>query len=184
MLHYGAAAPIQGKDRMEKLTKAAFAGMLLGACLLAHATDSVQLPNKIPYAQDNDIAGKIKRECPINEQLSEFIVSYAKARNIAMKTVDATDPTMRGRVLVLEITDSVSSGNAFIGHRKATAVSGALYQDGEKIGSFRGERDSMGGAFGGFKGSCSVLGRTVKALGSDIATWLAAPSEDAQLGDL
>jgi hypothetical protein len=47
-------------------------------------------------------------------------------------------------------------------------------------GSFRGER----GAFAGFKGSCSVLGHTVKALGSDIADWLVKPSEDADLGDL
>jgi hypothetical protein len=42
----------------------------------------------------------------------------------------------------------------------------------------------MGGAFGGFKGSCSVLGRTVKALGKDIAQWLVQPAKGSQLGDL
>jgi hypothetical protein len=42
----------------------------------------------------------------------------------------------------------------------------------------------MRGAFAGFKDSCSVLGRTVKAIGSDIADWLLKPSEDADLGDL
>jgi hypothetical protein len=29
-----------------------------------------------------------------------------------------------------------------------------------------------------------VLGRTVQALGSDIAGWLAQPGKDSQLGDL
>jgi hypothetical protein len=42
----------------------------------------------------------------------------------------------------------------------------------------------MGGAFGGFKGNCSVLGRTVRALGEDIAGWLAQPGKDGMLGDL
>jgi len=42
----------------------------------------------------------------------------------------------------------------------------------------------MGGAFGGFKGNCSVLGRTVKALGEDIAGWLTHPDKDGLLGDL
>jgi hypothetical protein len=41
----------------------------------------------------------------------------------------------------------------------------------------------MGGAFAGFKGSCSVLGRTVEALGEDIGGWLAAPRDGASLGD-
>ncbi len=42
----------------------------------------------------------------------------------------------------------------------------------------------MGGLFAGFKGSCSVLGRTVKAIGKDIAEWLVNPVLDADLGDL
>jgi hypothetical protein len=41
----------------------------------------------------------------------------------------------------------------------------------------------MGGAFAGYKGSCSVLGRTIKAIGKDVAEWMKAPSKDAQLGD-
>jgi hypothetical protein len=63
-------------------------------------------------------------------------------------------------------------------------VRGKLYQDGKEIGAFTGRRNSMGGAFGGFKGSCSVLGRTVKALGKDIAQWLVQPAKGSQLGDL
>jgi hypothetical protein len=87
-------------------------------------------------------------------------------------------------ILDVHIKDASSRGNAFTGHHKSTLVVGKLYQDGELIGSFTGRRDSMGGMFAGYKGSCSVLGRTVKALGKDIAEWLKAPTMDAQLGDL
>jgi hypothetical protein len=169
---------------MQNLSTAAAAVFLSLAFSAAHATDAVQVPAKVQYAADNDIAGAIKRECPLGDQLADFIIDYAKDEHVEVKRVDKTDATMPGRVLVVEITDSISRGNAFLGHHKATRVRGALYQDGQKIGSFTGERDSMGGAFAGFKGSCSVLGRTVKALGSDIAQWLSAPSDGAQLGDL
>jgi hypothetical protein len=42
----------------------------------------------------------------------------------------------------------------------------------------------MGGAFGEFRGSCSVLSGAVKELGEDMAGWLAAPEMNAQLRDL
>ncbi len=83
-----------------------------------------------------------------------------------------------------EITDAVSMGNPFLGHHKFTRVDGTLYESGRAVASFKGRRNSMGGAFGGFKGPCSVLGRTVKVLGQDIATWLKRPVDGARLGDM
>lgn len=165
-------------------TAAALATFLSLGVSVAHATDAVQVPAKVAYAANNEIAGAIKRECPLGEQLSDYIIAYTKEQHVAVRSVESTAADQPGRVLVLEITDAISRGNAFIGHHKATRVRGALYQDGHKVGSFVGERDSMGGAFAGFKGSCSVLGRTVKALGKDIAQWLARPDDGAQLGDL
>lgn len=168
---------------MKDVSKIA-AGVALAAACAAASAEPVKLPRSVPYAQDNDVAGNIKNECRLGDQLAGFIAEYAKQRGIATETVAATDDKTPGRVLVIEIRNAESQGNAFIGHRKSTGVRGALYQDGAKVGSFRARRDSMGGAFAGFKGSCSVLGRTVKALGGDIAEWLAKPSENAELGDL
>lgn len=148
----------------------------------AEAT-SVSVPNPVPYAEDAEIAGKIKSECRIDAQLAEFIRAYAEARGDEVEFHGADAPRT-GRVLEIEIRDAVSGGNAFIGHRKSTSIRGKLVADGEVIGTFRGRRDSMGGAFAGYKGSCSVLGRTVKALGKDVADWLAAPAMDSDLGDL
>ncbi|HET7557541.1 MAG TPA: hypothetical protein VFK08_05640 [Rhodanobacteraceae bacterium] len=160
------------------------ASLLLAAAGIAQAADTVTLPKPVPYAADNDIAGNIKRECKITEQLPDFIAQAAKAHGIDTTFADSVNPQMPGRVLDVEITDAVSEGNAWIGHHKSTSVRGKLYQDGKLIGSFRGKRYSMGGMFAGYKGSCSVLGRTVEALGKDIGTWLVTPTMDADLGDL
>jgi hypothetical protein len=157
---------------------------LLLLCGVAHATDPVLVPLSVPFSEDAEIAGKIKTECHINDQLGEFIAKFAKEKNVATHSVQATNKDMPGRVLVVEIRDAISEGNPFIGHHKSTSVRGALYQDGTLLGNFKGRRNSMGGFGAGYKGSCSVLGRTVRALGEDIAGWMAAPSADAQLGDL
>jgi len=163
------------------MSKAVFF-IALAAVSTGAAADTIQVAKPVPYAEDNDIAGNIKRECRINEQLSDYIKQFAPAgKDIAFYDGEAPDA---GTVLDVEIRDAVSSGNAFVGHRKYVSVRGKLVEDGKVVGSFKGRRDSMGGMFAGYKGSCSVLGRTVKALGKDIGEWLAAPTMDADLGDL
>ena len=44
-------------------------------------------------------------------------------------------------------------------------------------------RGGGGGAFGGYKGTCAILGRCVQAIGKDVGGWLLAPSMNAKLGD-
>lgn len=166
------------------------AALLCGGVSVARAADPGASPNAvnvqtvIPFAQDAVIAGAVKRECQLGEKLSGFIKEYAQEKGVAVTQVAQTSATSGGRSLVLEISDSVAEGNAFLGHHTHTTVKGKLYQDGAQIGNFIGRRNSMGGAFGGFKGNCSVLGRTVKTLGEDIAEWLTQPGKDGMLGDL
>ena len=148
------------------------------------SASELSLPRPVPFAEDSDIAGNIRRECNLGDKLAEFIAQFADAKGVATRFVASDAAPSEGRFLAVEIRDALSVGNAFTGHRKSTSVRGRLYEDGQVVGSFRGRRDSMGGMFAGYKGSCSVLGRTVKALGQDIAEWLAAPSMDADLGDL
>lgn len=140
---------------------------------------SVQLQRPVPYVQDNDISDAIKNECRIGEQLADFVKQYSSVP-IEFSNGPASG---KGRVLQLEIVDAVSMGNAWLGHQKFTKVRGTLLQDGQKVAGFKGRRNSMGGAFAQYKGSCSVLGRTVQALGEDIGHWLANPVDGANLGD-
>lgn len=74
-------------------------------------------------------------------------------------------------------------GDAFIGHQQFARAKGALYQEGPAIGNSLARRYSTGGAFASYAGSCSILGRTVEAIGKDVAEWMPAPTRDARLGD-
>lgn len=171
-------------------TAIVMAALLCSAVFVARAADhpatspAVNVATVVPYAPDAVIAGAVKRECHLGEKLSGFIKEYGQDNGVAVTQVERADASSAGRVLVLQISDAVADGNAFIGHHTYTTVKGKLYQDGAEVGNFVGRRNSMGGAFGGFKGNCSVLGRTVKALGEDIAGWLARPGKDGMLGDL
>ena len=138
-----------------------------------------------PFSEDAEIAKKVRTECvKLNEQLPAYTKEFGAEFGVQVTLVDTLETSAPGRVLQVEIVDAVSQGNAFIGHQKFARVQGRLYEDGTVVASFKGRRDSMGGAFAGYKGSCSVLGRTMKALGKDIATWLMNPVDGARLGDM
>lgn len=158
--------------------------LFFGAIAAAQAADTVTVQSSTPYAHDALVAGAVRRECKLPQELPAFIREYSKEDGTTVVLSPQASASSAGRVLTLEFVEVSSDGNAFIGHHKSTTVRGKLYQDGAEIGNFVGRRNSMGGAFGGFKGSCSVLGRTVKALGKDIAGWLVKPGKDSQLGDL
>lgn len=143
----------------------------------AQAATSVQ--RVIPYQQDNEVSDAIKAECQLGEKLAGFVQEYAAGEVVLQDALD----TSNGRALQLEIIDSGNMGNAFTGRQTYTRIRGTLFQDGQQVATFKARRNSMGGAFAGFKGACSVLGRTVKTLGKDVAGWLQDPRDGASLGD-
>jgi len=144
---------------------------------------AIKIQKLIPFAKGTPIAANIINDCNLDKQLSEFIHAYAVGEGVGMIRNNVVSKETKGKVLVVAITNAVSSGNAFIGHRKYTSIKGTLYDNGEKGASFTAARLSGGGAFSGFKSSCSVLGRTVKVLGHDVMLWLKNPSDGAHLGD-
>lgn len=148
------------------------------------AAGTITLVNAVPYTPDNEIRKNILNECTtLGEKLSSFTQSYSKKKSVTVELVDGVDIAGPGRILAMEITDAVSSGNAFIGHRKFVGIRGTLWENGEKIASFDGQRGSGGGMWAQYKSSCAVLGRCVKRLGKDVAEWLENPEDDAELGD-
>ncbi|MFK7913332.1 MAG: hypothetical protein AB8B93_05415 [Pseudomonadales bacterium] len=137
------------------------------------AAEPFRVQGTIPYAEDNRIARNITSECTeLGVKLSDFLVKFAKKKGIEVKQVGELNPADAGRNLVIEITDAVSRGNAFIGHQKYMEARAELFVDGESKGEQFYHRDSMGGFGAGYKSSCSVLGRTSKALGKDFSVWL------------
>lgn len=174
-----ALAAGQGMAQTAEAAGAA-AGDAAATATEAASVAAIRLQAPVPYAEDNDISDAIKTECTIGQQLADFVKQYSAE---PVELVAGPADTASGKVLQLEIVDAVSMGNAWMGHQKFTKVRGTLFEDGAEVASFKGRRNSMGGMFAGFKGSCSVLGRTVEVLGEDIATWLKDPVDGANLGD-
>lgn len=147
------------------------------------SAQTVKVQSFIPYKKDAAIAANIKTECALNSQLSENIQAYGNDYNVAIVRSPSLNKDAHGKVLMLEITEAVSQGHAFVGHRKFVKIAGTLYNDGKKVAAYTATRFSGGGFWGAYKGSCSVLSRTVKTLGKDTALWLSSPVDGAHLGD-
>ena len=158
--------------------------LTIGYCQAAMAGgDTVYINQSAPYVNARTIAKAILDECDLPLQQSELIAQLANEKGITVVRDNEAVKAGKGRILQVEITSAMSGGNAFIGHRKQVSVQGRLFENGTEIGDFIGIRSSMGGAFGGFKGSCSVLGRCVKTLAEDISAWLQNPAKDSRIGE-
>ncbi|MGN6092371.1 MAG: hypothetical protein ACTHOL_08475 [Luteibacter jiangsuensis] len=158
--------------------------LMCAAAPAAFAADSVTVQKPVSINDDADVPQAVLDECKLDSEVPDAVAAKAKEAGVTTMFADKVSGSEKGRTLLMEITDVVSDGNAFLGHHKSMTVRGKLYQDGNVVATFRDRRNSMGGAFGGFKGNCAVLARTAKAIGEDIGEWLAAPKMDARLGDL
>lgn len=167
---------------MRHSMRAAAAALL--CCATPAMAAEIHVQDPVPFSESSIIADNIKAECRMGAQLATALGSNAPAHGNTI--VFSAEPvnTAHGRALALELVEAQSAGNAFSGHFKSAAVRGVLYQDGQKVATVTARRTSRGGAFAGFKGSCDVLERTVNAIGSDLATWLANPVDGARLGDI
>jgi hypothetical protein len=161
-------------------SKRAAVAVLL-CCASPAFAGTVHVQDPVPFSESAYIADNIKTECRMGAQLATALGSNAP--KFGNTIVFDSEAVTQGRVLQLELVEAQSAGNAFSGHFKSATVRGVLLDDGQKVAAVTARRVSRGGAFGGFKGSCDVLERTVNAIGADLAEWLANPTDNARLGD-
>lgn len=156
---------------------------LLTLAQLASAGAPVYVGKTAPYTDSTQVAKNIIDECGLPESQMKVLHEQAKESGIEIVEDEAAVAANKGRVLLLETSSAISGGNAFTGHRKQVVVKGRLLENGEEIGSFSAIRGSMGGMWGGYKSSCSVLYRCQTSLAKDILGWLANPTKDARIGE-
>jgi len=170
--------------------------ILLGSQLLAcGGGQAVQKPSEIqvsgtpvyvqsiiPFDKNLHVRDAVRAECALGNKFSDFIQSYGRTSGTNVLPANNLK-AKKGRILEVRIMRMHDAGGGAWSGAKSVAAEGKLIENGKVIGSFRGSRYSGGGAFGGFKGTCDILGRCVKALGKDISVWLQAPVMNAVLGD-
>ncbi len=138
------------------------ASLLVGLSSCVFAGGDIYVSNVAAYENSSNIQNTILSECNLPEQQVQLFEQEASKQGFTV-TKTETEPK-EGKYLKLSIVDAVSSGNAFLGHNKFVTVKGVLYENGVEVANFSDMRRSGGGAFGGFKGSCSVLGRCIGAI--------------------
>lgn len=168
---------------MRSLSTVAVATLFALLSLPAHAQEgAITIISPVPFAESSGVTSNVKADCTLETRLPKFIEDYSK-KGVDVVVGDDPGEESAGKVLHLEFTNVHGPGGGAWSGPKIVTVEGTLTDNGEVIGSFIGTRYSTGGAFGGYKGTCSILGRCIKALGKDIAAWLKNPTMDAMLGD-
>ena len=154
----------------------------------AYAEDALQssaqikITSDIPFSEGIQVRDAIRNECTLGVKLSDFIKEYGSDYDLNIQQL-ADIANEQGKVLHVEISDVTGAGGGAWSGPKFVTIKGSLTENGTEVGTFRASRHSGGGAFGGFKSTCAILGRDVKALGKDVAKWLKSPTMDAALGD-
>lgn len=143
----------------------------------------VVVPAETPYSNVDVIDGAIVKECNLPGQVGQRLQNALKAAGIEGKAVASPKPDAGDAVLLVEIAQAQSSGNAFVGHKKSITISGKLYRGGKEVAKFVSTRNSGGGFGAGYKSSCAVLARCAEAVAQDTARWLSSPVDGARLGD-
>lgn len=141
----------------------------------------VYISDFVPFKKGIFVRDAIRQECKLGEKLSTFINNYGKKYHLNMVKGGKRDKS--ARLLKVAISNVQGFGGGAWSGAKVVMIEGELLKNGEVIATFRGRRSTGGGAFAAFKGTCSLLGRTVKALGSDVALWLQNPVMGAHIGE-
>jgi len=138
----------------------------------------------VTFAKDLEVREAVRKECQLLTKLPGFVQSYAQEQYAGID-LDAKRST-KSDFLKIEIVDLPKyKKNVWAGRGgQWVTIKGSLLRKGKKTVSFEASRASMGGFMGGYKGTCSLLGRCTKTLGKDIAEWLKNPVDGGVLGDM
>ncbi len=141
----------------------------------------IYMGNYVPFKKGLFVRQAVRKECGLDKKLATQINDYAT--NYYLNMVKGGKAKKSERVLKVEIVRVDGAGGGAWSGAKMVTIEGKLMNKGKIVGTFRGRRSSGGGAFAGFKGTCSILGRCVKALGKDVALWLQKPVMGATIGE-
>lgn len=146
-------------------------------------SNTLNLQKTAPFEKGLKVPDAVRDKCELETKVVEFVESFARDDFDAISMVESVSTNTQGRTLAMKITDlSGAGGGAWSGPKHLT-LDGTLWRDGKIVGTFTANRVTGGGAWGGYKGTCSLLCRCAKTLGKDVAGWLKSPSMNARLGD-
>ncbi|STQ91342.1 hypothetical protein [Iodobacter fluviatilis] len=160
--------------------------LMLGSATVM-ASEKTYLETPVLYLPDASVIKRVKEECNVEELLTKRVGSSLAHLNRAEGTVSADVTRVDGNVLRLRIARVTGVGGGGFSGPKSITVVAELLENGKVQRQSRLNRWSVGGFWGGFRGTCSILDRTAIAIGKDLARWVKDASytikEDADIKD-
>lgn len=154
----------------------------LSANVLANEKNALNIQS-VTFTKDTKaVNGKVRLECKLIEKTKKYLVAYGKKH---FEPVTTESKAVAGAYNISAvIVGTVGAPGGALSGRKGATIKGTVTKNGKKVGSFEAFRSSGGGFGFGYKGTCSLLGKSVKRLGRDIAEWARSPAPGAKLGEL
>ncbi|WP_296226613.1 hypothetical protein [Ralstonia sp. UBA689] len=154
--------------------------LLTALCLssaTAFANDQVLLETPITYLPEAGVVQSVKDECQIESMLArrvgDVLRKIEKTDNV---TIAAGTSAGEAKVLRLQISHVLGVGGGAWTGPKAITVVASLVDGGKVVRQTKINRWTLGGLWGGFKGTCSILERSAIAIGKDLGRWVRNPS--------
>lgn len=148
--------------------------LLIGTTTMA--ADQTLLETPVTYADTASIVQKVKEECRIDEMLEKRVGDVLAKNNRGSGTIARGVELADGQILRLQIENVLGVGGGAYSGPKAITVAAEIFQNGKSVRKTQVNRWSMGGVFGGFKGTCSILDRCAVAIGKDLLQWTKDPN--------
>ena len=138
----------------------------------------VQVPAMIDPAAA--IPTAVRSQCAVDTLMGSYALSAIGKRVPAVQAA-ATSAQAGGDTFVqLTVLSVMGFGGGSWSGPKSMTIRAEVLKGGAVVGTTVLSRSSSGGAFGGFKGTCSILERVAVTLGKDVSGWLArGPSGQA-----
>jgi hypothetical protein len=153
--------------------------LLLALCLStasAFAARQVVLETPVTYSSDASVVDQVKTECKIEDMLTQQVGRVLSKMDKTGDGTTASGSDANGAdVLRLQITHVLGVGGGAWSGPKAITVSAELIEDGNVVRHTTISRWSVGGVFGAFKGTCSILERSATVIGRDLGRWVRDP---------
>ncbi len=157
---------------------------LTGFALSAHAGGgTLSLQKTAPFDAGISVTDAVKNECQLETKLVDFTQEFASGEFDKIVLVDNASAATPGKAVKIVITDVAGAKGGLWSGPKFVSIKATMWQDGKVVGTLSASRSTSGGMYGGYKGTCSLLGRCTKTLGKDVAAWMKDPKMDARAGE-
>ena len=181
MIREGAAATagsleLSDRKRMKPLATIL---CLVGSLALGtpvSAASVVLLETPVTYDPVASVVTAVREQCHVEDLLAHRVGTVLRKRNGSGNgTIDAGTGAGDAAVLRLTITNVFGVGGGAYSGPKAITVRAELFEGKDLKRQQKVNRWSLGGFWGGFKGTCTILDRTATALAGDLGKWAFDP---------